>query len=52
MTWKNRALTLIQPGLSLEAVHSKLADSMSEFIKVWCEANGKPLPKVEKKSKV
>jgi hypothetical protein len=50
MTWNNRALTLIQPGLSLEAVRTKLADSMSEFIKAWCEANNKPLPKDQKKS--
>jgi hypothetical protein len=52
MTWNNRALTLIQPGLSLEAVHSKLVDSMNEFIKAWCEANNKPLPKDQKKSTV
>jgi hypothetical protein len=52
MTWNNRALTLIQPGLSLEAVRTKLADSMNEFIKAWCEANNKPLPKDQKKSTV
>jgi len=52
MTWKSRGLTLIQPGLSLPAVQTKLADNVNEFIKDWCQANNKPLPKDKKKMSV
>jgi hypothetical protein len=52
MTWKSRGLTLIQPGLSLPAVQSRLSDYVNEFIKDWCEANNNPLPKDKKKMSV